>query len=186
MYCSNCGKKLSKKIKFCPNCGIEIHIRRKENVQSHKEESNHESKEGKNFEKLFNDKESFRQEEGQKISNSRKNKDVLKLEKKANTSFVLGIIGLIAWIIPIIGLPIQIIGIVLAKKALKVSRQKKAKAGLIMCIIGLIFSILNSLAGIYMNSPELFEGAFEKGLIGLILGGIVATIMAVSGYDKKK
>jgi len=72
------------------------------------------------------------------------------LQKKANRSFILWIIGMIAWIIPIIGLPIQIFGLVFGIKGTKLEKSWKATAGIILCIIGLVFSIINASIWAYM------------------------------------
>ena len=181
MYCSNCGQKLPEGAKFCPNCGIEIN-------KHEKRQNNYQSKEDEDIKKVSNNNKICHQQEEIEVnaSEKEKGKDVSKLEKKAIASLVLGIIGMVAWAIPIIGLPIQIIGMILGKKGLKSSKYNKAKAGLIMCGIGLILSLLNAIVGAYQSSPSLFEGAFYEGLIGLILGGLVGLIYMIKNIIKKK
>ena len=64
-------------------------------------------------------------------------------KKSSNSSLVWGIISVIAWLIPIAGLPCSIVGIVIGTKNTK-------KLGLYLSIIGLILTILNAvLGGIY-------------------------------------
>jgi hypothetical protein len=74
------------------------------------------------------------------------------LAKKATTSLVLGIIGMVAWFIPIIGLPIQIVGLLFCIKAKHSTKSGHATAGIVLCIIGLVFSIVNASIGAYMGA----------------------------------
>jgi hypothetical protein len=68
---------------------------------------------------------------------------------KATTSLVLGIIGIFAWIIPILGLPITIVGLVFGINGLKSLKKKTAVAGIILCILFLVLSIINASIGAY-------------------------------------
>lgn len=75
--------------------------------------------------------------------------------KNAIRGFVLGIISIIAWIIPLIGYPITICGIVFSSKGLNIKTNKGlAIAGLILSIIFLIFTIINSIAGAIMGVTD--------------------------------
>ena len=56
---------------------------------------------------------------------------------KATTGFVLGIIGMFAWFIPILGLPITTVGLIASIKGMKSSRYGIAVAGLTLSIVGL-------------------------------------------------
>lgn len=60
-------------------------------------------------------------------------------------SLVLGIISLIAWLLPLLGYPISIIGLVLGAK--NAGRAGYAKAGMIVSIFGLCLTLLNSFLG---------------------------------------
>jgi hypothetical protein len=71
---------------------------------------------------------------------------------KAIASMVLGIIGLIAWFIPLFGAPITIVGLILGIKGLKSSNRGMAIAGVVMCIIGLVATIINAAIGAYMGA----------------------------------
>src|SRR5574344_1460364 len=57
----------------------------------------------------------------------------------ATTSFVLGLIGIIAWIIPLFGFPITIIGLIFGIKGSKSTRKGLANSGIVLSIIKLIF-----------------------------------------------
>lgn len=66
---------------------------------------------------------------------------------QATTGFVLGIIGLITWIIPLIGLPVCIIGAVCGGNGLPSTKQKQAVSGIIMSVIGCTAGLINSMVG---------------------------------------
>lgn len=53
-------------------------------------------------------------------------------------SMVLGIVGFIAWCLPIAGYPVTIVGIVLGVKGMKKGGKGMAIAGIIMCTITLV------------------------------------------------
>ncbi|MGA2442198.1 MAG: DUF4190 domain-containing protein [Tepidisphaeraceae bacterium] len=71
---------------------------------------------------------------------------------KATAGMVLGIIGLIFWCIPLLGLPITIIGVLMSKTGLRSTSRGQAVAGLIMSILGLIFSLVNAGWGAYLGA----------------------------------
>jgi hypothetical protein len=74
---------------------------------------------------------------------------------KAKAGMILGIIGLFAWFIPIVGFPMTIVGIVMSAFGLKSDKRGQAIAGLIMSTIGLIASVLNSLVGVILALQNL-------------------------------
>jgi len=71
---------------------------------------------------------------------------------KATTGLVLGIVGLIAWFIPLVGAPITIIGLIFGIKGLKSLKRGMAIAGIVLCSIGLLASIVNASIGAYMGA----------------------------------
>jgi len=71
---------------------------------------------------------------------------------KATASLVLGIIGLIAWFLPIIGFPITIVGLVLGVKGMESIKRDRAVAGVVLCIIGLVATIINSAMGAILGA----------------------------------
>lgn len=71
--------------------------------------------------------------------------------KKSNAGFILGIISLIAWLLPLAGYPVSIVGLVLSIKAKKNPENKTAIAGMILSIIGLILTLINSILGVILN-----------------------------------
>ncbi len=71
---------------------------------------------------------------------------------KAIASLVLGILGLLAWFIPLFGAPITITGLVLGIKGLKSSNRGMAVAGIVLNIIGLVLTIINASIGAYLGA----------------------------------
>ncbi|MFQ5475115.1 MAG: hypothetical protein ACE5DM_04730 [Candidatus Nanoarchaeia archaeon] len=70
------------------------------------------------------------------------------MAKKATAALVLGILSLILWLLPLLGLPVA--GIVLGIRGVQ-NRQKFALAGLICAIIGLAFASANEGIGAYLG-----------------------------------
>jgi hypothetical protein len=68
----------------------------------------------------------------------------------ANLSKMLGFCGLLAWCLPIVGLPLSITGLVFGIKGLKSAQAGSAMAGIMLNSLALIFSLINAAAGIYM------------------------------------
>lgn len=62
-------------------------------------------------------------------------------------SMILGVIGFFTWLMPIWGLPIPIIGLVLGVAGMRLTAPNRgmAIAGVIMCSIGLLLSIMVTL-----------------------------------------
>lgn len=73
-------------------------------------------------------------------------------ERRAKTGLVLGIIGMFAWFIPIIGLPVNIVGIVFASLGLNSNARGKAIAGLTLSILGVVLSLINAVVGAVLGS----------------------------------
>lgn len=77
-------------------------------------------------------------------------------EKNANTGFVLGLISIIAWFIPLFGYPVTICGIVNSAKGLKAEEGKsKAVIGLVLSILFLVVTLINSILGALINIAQL-------------------------------
>lgn len=68
----------------------------------------------------------------------------------ASASRMLGFIGLLAWILPIVGFPIAVIGLVLGIVSLKDGNRGKTLTGIVLCSVGLVLTLVNSAAGIYL------------------------------------
>jgi len=66
-------------------------------------------------------------------------------------SLVLGLCGIVAWFIPLVGFPVTIVGLVFGRKALRMGQSRSmAKAGVILCVIFLVITAINSLLGALM------------------------------------
>lgn len=76
------------------------------------------------------------------------------MEKKSNAGFILGIISMFAWLLPLAGYPVSITGLVLSVKARKNPENKTALAGMILSIIGLVLTVINSVLGAFMGMAE--------------------------------
>jgi len=59
------------------------------------------------------------------------------------TSLTLGIVGLLAWLVPFIGFPVTIIGLIMGAISLFMKRENRGKAlaGLLLCLVGLILTM---------------------------------------------
>lgn len=66
-------------------------------------------------------------------------------------SMVLGIIGLIAWCLPLIGFPINLVGLILGLVNVKNPEGRgMAIAGIVTSSIGLVLTIINAMLGAVM------------------------------------
>lgn len=66
-------------------------------------------------------------------------------------SLVLGCIGLVAWCIPLFGYPVTIVGLILGVTGRNKGGKNLAVAGIILCTITLVLTLINSIAGAYMG-----------------------------------
>lgn len=74
------------------------------------------------------------------------------MEKKdqsglAITSLVLGIVGVFAWFLPICGFPVAIVGLILGILGVKSEKHGLAIAGIVLCSISLLLTIVNAIFG---------------------------------------
>ena len=75
-----------------------------------------------------------------------------KREKNAMIGFILGLVSIIAWIIPLFGYPVSICGIVFSAKGLNSNINKgKAITGLILSIVFIVITFINSFLGALMT-----------------------------------
>ena len=73
-----------------------------------------------------------------------------KNDKFAITGFILGFVSIIVWLLPLFGYPVAICGIVFSSKGLKSANKGKAICGLVLSIIFLVFTFINSMIGLAM------------------------------------
>ena len=84
---------------------------------------------------------------------------------KAIAALVLGIVGMLAWIIPIVGLPIGIIGLIMGILSVTKSGNGMAIAGIVLSIICLVLTIINASIGAYQgyHGTAWFQQTESKG-----------------------
>ncbi len=68
----------------------------------------------------------------------------------ATASLILGVLSLVAWCVPIIGIPLQITGLVLGLKSRQAANRSSAIAGIWLASIGLVLSLANAALGAWM------------------------------------
>lgn len=92
--------------------------------------------------------------EKQKILNNNVNNETVTNKKatKAMVGFILGLVGIIAWFLPIIGVPVTILGIIFSALGINSQNRNKAIAGLILSIVFLVVTLINSFLGALMTS----------------------------------
>jgi len=113
--------------KFCSNCGKELHEGADVCLNCGKVLNKNQSNVSANF--IENDD-----------------------DKKANVGFILGLISIVAWLIPLFGYPVTICGIVFSSKGLKSNLKKSfATAGLVLSIIFLVLTVFNSFIGMMIQ-----------------------------------
>mgnify|MGYP002084183088 CR=1 FL=1 len=72
---------------------------------------------------------------------------------QAIIGLILGLVSIIAWFIPLVGFPVTVIGIVFSALGLKSQTNKgKAVAGLVLSIIFLVITLINSIMGAILAS----------------------------------
>lgn len=71
------------------------------------------------------------------------------VETKATVGFILGLSSSAAWLLPLLGYPVTICGIVFSALGLKsIKNKSKATAGLILSIVFLVATLINSVLGV--------------------------------------
>ena len=66
---------------------------------------------------------------------------------KAIASLVLGLVGIVAWIIPLIGFPVTIVGLILGIVGRNCEKKGLAVAGIVLSAIFLAVTLFNSILG---------------------------------------
>lgn len=70
----------------------------------------------------------------------------------AIAGFVLGVFSLLAWLLPIIGLPVSIAGLVFGIKGTRTESKVVAIIGIVLSVLGLVLSIVNAAIGAYLGA----------------------------------
>ena len=101
----------------------------------------------------LNEEQAICLECGVLVNNANKiNNNADKSDKSSLAGFILGLVSIAAWIIPLFGYPVTICGIIFSAKGLKsINRKGKAIAGLILSITFLMASFINSIIGVIIS-----------------------------------
>lgn len=91
------------------------------------------------------------------------NLDNISVNKKAKTGLVLGIIGMLVWFFPLIGIPITIFGLIFSIKGLKSLKRGIAIVGIVLSSIGLFATITTVSLNVYE------EATGEKLLVNMVV-----------------
>jgi hypothetical protein len=81
-------------------------------------------------------------------------------DRNATTSLVIGISSLFAWFVPLIGFTVSIAGIITGNISYSKTKSGRAVVGIILSIIGLILTFINSLTGIVLWN-QIFSNQFH-------------------------
>lgn len=70
---------------------------------------------------------------------------------KSVASLVLGLVGLVAWCLPLIGFPVTIVGLIMGILGVKERKNGMAIAGIVLSAITLVITVFNSALGAYLS-----------------------------------
>ncbi|MEG2348265.1 MAG: hypothetical protein RSB67_01280 [Clostridia bacterium] len=90
----------------------------------------------------------------EKVLNEKSNKPYS--STKAIVSFVLGLIGLIAWFIPIFSYVACIPGLIFGLQSKKIKHSWQSTAGITLNIISICLAVINSIIGVIINLNSIF------------------------------
>jgi hypothetical protein len=68
----------------------------------------------------------------------------------ADLARVMGIVSMFAWCLPVLGLPVSIVGLVAGFLSLKTIHRQTAVSGIALCALGLVLSVINSVLGVML------------------------------------
>lgn len=137
-YCMKCGGQCADQAMQCPRCGAMLGMQNSGHV------SQRPSGGGSQFSGGYASPKEMQSIDGMRPQES---------NGKSVASLVLGIVGVIAWCLPILGLPVGVIGLIMGIQGYNRSNAKgMAMAGIVLSIICLVLTIINSSIGAYMGS----------------------------------
>ncbi len=79
-----------------------------------------------------------------------------KASGKSIASLVLGLVGLIAWLLPLFGYPVTIVGLILGCISRKTEKNGINLAGIILSIITLVLTLINSALGVILVLSQMY------------------------------
>lgn len=71
--------------------------------------------------------------------------------RKASAARIIGFVSLIAWLIPLIGIPLSMLGLVLGGLGLQAANRKAAMLGMGLCVFTLLLGLINAVVGAYQS-----------------------------------
>jgi hypothetical protein len=86
----------------------------------------------------------------------------------AVTSLILGLLALIAWFFPIVGVLVAVAGLITGILGVGSAHSGLATAGITLSIIGLVASIANAAIGAYKGSLKEIERQKLEGKVGAL------------------
>ena len=69
---------------------------------------------------------------------------------RSSAALILGTLSLIFWLLPILGIPVSIVGIVLSSDARRGPRPELGRTALVLSTVGLGLAALNSIGGVLL------------------------------------
>ncbi len=75
--------------------------------------------------------------------------DIRTLEdkRKAFASMIFGVVSAFTWLLPIVGIPISIIGMIMGYSGRKSTRRSPAIIGITLCVVSFIAALVNGING---------------------------------------
>ena len=128
-YCRKCGSQIDDEAVVCPKCGVPTDLYNKSNQGS---ANGNVTKDG------------ISKMQDNLMGNNRKG--------HATASFTLGFVNLLLWLIPLLGFPGTIVGLIMGILGLQSTYRGKAIAGIVLCSICLLLTLINSIIGAYLGA----------------------------------
>ena len=136
MYCTNCGKELPSGSSVCSECGTEFASEEK-SAKTEASSDNH--RPYMDYQQNFHQQQnSFGYDHSQEIPEGHSG--------LAIAGFVLGILGTCSCCIPLINIPLGIVGLILSILGIKSRYRGLAIAGVVLSSIAIVLGILTVLA----------------------------------------
>jgi uncharacterized membrane protein (Fun14 family) len=70
---------------------------------------------------------------------------------KATAALVFGLFSTVTWILPIIGGPVSIVGLIMGYSGRRSSKKRMATIGMVLCLIFLLAAVANGINGARMT-----------------------------------